>query len=64
MKRGSCARCTKRHRCRFRQPGTWPLECDAFEEDPVAVPVDLEPEWLEALDAGDLQPTASSSESR
>jgi len=28
-----CARCKRRHHCRFRQPGTWVVDCELFEED-------------------------------
>jgi len=28
-----CARCKRRHHCRFRQPGTWVVDCELFEEN-------------------------------
>jgi hypothetical protein len=43
MVRGMCALCKSRGGCKFRQPGTWAVQCDAFEEDPQAVSVDLKP---------------------
>lgn len=33
MTRGMCARCKKGSDCKFREPGTWVVECDEFEED-------------------------------
>ena len=38
MKPGICAGCRKGSNCRFRQPGTWVVECEDFEERPVPVP--------------------------
>jgi len=38
---GICARCKKRNGCKFRQPGTWVVECEVFEPRAEAVPVDL-----------------------
>jgi hypothetical protein len=29
---GMCALCRNREGCRFRQPGTWVVECAMFEE--------------------------------
>jgi len=36
VKYGMCARCAKRMDCRFRQQGTWVVECEFFREDPQA----------------------------
>jgi hypothetical protein len=41
MVRGTCALCKMRSGCKFRQPGTWVVRCDVFEEDPQAVSVDF-----------------------
>ena len=43
---GICARCKNRSGCKFRQPGTWVLECDVFEEPPEDVPIDVALERL------------------
>ena len=43
MVRGMCALCKARRGCKRRQPGTWVVECDEFEEDPQLVSGDLEP---------------------
>ena len=37
---GICARCKKRKHCKFRQPGTWVVECDQFEDDLQTTTVD------------------------
>ena len=29
-----CARCIRRMECRFRQQGTWVVECEYFRESP------------------------------
>jgi hypothetical protein len=39
VKYGMCARCTKRLDCKFRQQGTWVVECEFFKEDPKAKPI-------------------------
>ena len=31
MRRADCPRCVRGDKCRLRQPGTWVVECDAFE---------------------------------
>ena len=41
MRPGICADCTKRDRCRYRQPGTWVFECEEFEERPASVQADF-----------------------
>ena len=41
MKPGICGGCKKGSDCRFRQPGTWVVECEDFEERPVPVPTSL-----------------------
>lgn len=28
-----CARCKRRRHCRYRQPGTWVVDCERFDED-------------------------------
>jgi len=43
MKPGICAGCSKGRKCRFRQPGTWVVECEEFEERPVPVQTSLVP---------------------
>ena len=35
MKPGFVRGCRKGSDCRFRQPGTWVVECEEFEERPV-----------------------------
>ena len=40
MKLGLCARCRQRSTCRFRQMGTWAVDCEQFEEDVRAAGVD------------------------
>ncbi len=44
MKPGICAGCRKGSNCRFRQPGTWVVECEEFEERPVRMQTSLVPE--------------------
>jgi hypothetical protein len=34
MSAGLCARCKKGEGCRFRQPGTWSVDCNLFDEGP------------------------------
>ena len=41
MKPGLCKGGKKDSNCRFRQPGTWVVECEEFEERPVLVPTGL-----------------------
>ena len=41
MRLGICAGCRKGSDCRFRQPGTWVVECEEFEERPVPMPTSL-----------------------
>ncbi len=31
MRQVVCARCKRRRHCKFRQPGTWVVECEFFE---------------------------------
>jgi len=38
---GICARCKKQRNCRFRQPGTWVVECEVFEQDPKHLLIDV-----------------------
>lgn len=38
---GLCPRCTMRHACGFRQPGTWVEECAAYEPDQRALAYQL-----------------------
>ncbi len=38
MKPAICGGCKKGSDCRFRQPGTWVVECEDFEERPAPVP--------------------------
>ena len=38
-----CAHCKKRRHCKFRQPGTWVVECELFEEE------EIEPTMIDAL---------------
>ena len=40
MVRARCAICKLRKGCKFRQPGTWVVQCEVFEEDPRAVSLD------------------------
>lgn len=37
MSQGICARCKKKHACKYMQPEGWVLECEEFEEDADAV---------------------------
>ena len=39
MKPAICGRCKKGNHCRLRQPGTWVVECEDFEERPAPVPL-------------------------
>lgn len=32
MALGLCARCNRRGGCRYRQPGTWVVECGRFDQ--------------------------------
>ena len=41
MKPGICAGCRKGRNCRFRQPGTWVVECEEFEKRPVPMQTGL-----------------------
>ena len=41
MRPGICARCKKGSDCRLRQPGTWVVKCEDFEERPAPVPTGL-----------------------
>ena len=40
-----CARCKRRYDCRFRQPGTWVVDCELFEQDARAT-IDAAPRRL------------------
>ena len=62
MVRGMCALCKWRGGCKFRQPGTWVVQCDVFEEDPRAVSADsqLAPS-VEARERSGRRPTRSGS---
>jgi len=50
MKAGMCTACRKGRNCRFRQPGTWVVECEEFEERPVPMQTSLVPEEFEELE--------------
>jgi len=41
MKPAICGGCKKGSDCRLRQPGTWVVDCEDFEERPVPVPTGL-----------------------
>ena len=43
MKPDICGGCKKGSDCRFRQPGTWVVECEEFEERPVPMQTSLVP---------------------
>ena len=63
MVRGTCALCKMRSGCKFRQPGTWVVRCDVFEEDPRAVSVDFKPApQPEAKERSGRQPTRTDSD--
>ena len=34
MSYGMCARCVRKMECKFRQQGTWVVECEYFREPP------------------------------
>ncbi len=44
MSRPICSRCAKRHGCQFRQPGTWAIDCESYQEEPAAAGVVAAPE--------------------
>ena len=50
MRPGICACCEKGGDCTFRQPGTWVVQCEDFEERPVPVPTGLVPEEYAELE--------------
>ena len=43
MKPGICAGCRKGRNCRFRQRGTWVVECEEFEQFPTPKQTSLVP---------------------
>jgi hypothetical protein len=62
MVRGMCALCRSRGGCKFRQPGTWVVECDVFEEDPRVVGVDSQlARSVEAKERSGRRPTRTGS---
>jgi hypothetical protein len=50
MKVGRCERCKRQSDCGYRQPGTWVVDCELFDEGPRSGEPSLLREYLTPMD--------------